>query len=158
MLEIERKKAEEEHRQIQDELRIAKEQKLKLLDENKRLDEEKRSKMKLGTEAIAKNTEPSSPHDEDDLNLEREKLLKEVHLAKEKLALMEKKILKKNMSKKSLDSTDISDDFSPGSIIPQRPQGPKTPMQSPHYASNRRRHTRMSRRHSPVADENEPGT
>ena len=47
--------------------------------------------MKLGTEAIAKNTEPSSPHDEDDLNLEREKLLKEVHLAKEKLALMEKK-------------------------------------------------------------------
>ena len=57
------------------------------------------------------------------------------------------------MSKKSLDSTDISDDFSPGSIIPQRPQGPKTPMQSPHYASNRRRHTRMSRRHSPVADE-----
>ena len=63
------------------------------------------------------------------MNLEREKLLKEVHLAKEKLALMEKDTEKEHV-KESLDLTDISDDFSPGSIIPQRLKGLKRPCNS----------------------------
>ena len=150
-LEIEKHKAQEEHRQIQEELRIAKEQKLQLIAENKRLEAENRSKLELSREATATTEEQSSAQDEDSLDIEREKLLNEVHLAKQKLAVMEKKILNKKISKQNLDSTD--NDFSPGSIVPQRPREHKASKKSSNYASGRRRHTRMSRRKSPVIDE-----